>query len=540
MTFLPIVARELIEASRKRGTYWTRVGSAGVGLGIGGVVLFTTRLGAQPGEIGMYLFIPLAVASFIYTLLIGVFRTADCLSEEKREGTLGLLFLTDLKGYDIVVGKLAATSLNAFYGVLALFPVMAIPLLAGGVTISDFWHVVLVSLNNLFFSLAVGMFCSAISRDERKAMVLAFLILLLLTAGLPLAGALISDAMRDWSGYWAWLIFSPGFDCFGAFEELRKSHSHFKFFELSVALIHGLGWLALVLSCIIVPRTWQDKAASVAAVRRRATWHRLAHGAADWRRNARRRLLEINPFLWLAGRDRLKYAAVWAFLGLGVLIWAIGLLTSRHNWLDPGAYFWTAIIAHTVLKCWLATEASRRFSSDRQSGALELLLATPIAVKDILRGQWLALERQFAAPMFLVLMVDFLFLMAQRQEDGMVYVWMAGMVLFVADMIALTWVGMWRGLNSRRANRAATAAIVRVMTLPWILWSLITILLAVSNAMQSGGGGSNWWDGKFLIVMWVAIGLGVNLLFAVPARRRLLADFRTVATTRFETPGKAK
>ena len=151
MTFLPIVARELIEASRRRGTYWLRVGAAAVALGIGGFVMLLTRKGAQPGEIGMYLFVPLAITSFLYTLLIGVFRTADCLSEEKREGTLGLLFLTDLKGYDIVVGKLAATSLNVFYGVLALFPMMAIPLLAGGVAIGDFWRVVMVSLNNLFF-----------------------------------------------------------------------------------------------------------------------------------------------------------------------------------------------------------------------------------------------------------------------------------------------------------------------------------------------------------------------------------------------------
>jgi ABC-type transport system involved in multi-copper enzyme maturation permease subunit len=450
MTFLPIVARELIEASRKRGTYWTRVASAAVGLGIGGTVLFLTRLGAQPGEIGMFLFVPLAVASFIYTLLIGVFRTSDCLSEEKREGTLGLLFLTDLKGYDIVFGKLAATSLNAFYGVLALFPVMAIPLLAGGVAIGDFWYVVMVSLNNLFFSLAVGMFCSSISRDERKAMVLAFLLILFFTAGLPLAGALICDAMRDWQSYWLWLILSPGFDCFGAFEELRKSSSNFKCFPVSVALIHGMGWLALVLSCVIVPRTWQDKAATARAMRRRETWHRWGHGAAEWRRAVRWRLLEINPFLWLAGRDRLKHAAVWSFLGLGVVIWTIGLLTSKHNWLDPGAYVWTTLIAHTVLKCWLATEASRRFSSDRQSGALELLLATPITVKEIIRGQWLALERQFAAPMFIVLVVDFVFLMAQRQDAMTVYVWVAGMVMFAADMVALTWVGMWRGLNSHR------------------------------------------------------------------------------------------
>jgi hypothetical protein len=59
--------------------------------------------------------------------------TADCISSEKREGTLGLLFLTDLKGYSVILGKMLATSLNSFYALTAIFPVLAIPLLLGGI-----------------------------------------------------------------------------------------------------------------------------------------------------------------------------------------------------------------------------------------------------------------------------------------------------------------------------------------------------------------------------------------------------------------------
>ncbi len=539
MTFLPIVARELIEASRRRGTYWLRVGAAAVGLGIGGFVMLLTHKGAQPGEIGMYLFVPLAITSFLYTLLVGVFRTADCLSEEKREGTLGLLFLTDLKGYDIVIGKLAATSLNAFYGVLALFPIMAIPLLAGGVAIGDFWRVVMVSLNNLFFSLAIGMFCSSISRDERRAMVLAFLIVLFFAAGLPLFGAMICQGARAWAAYPAFLVFSPGYSCYGAFEEIRRFGSPFGHWLLSMILIHGMSWLLLVLACFIVPRTWQDKVATPAALRRREKINRLEHGSSAVRRASRRRLLEINPLLWLAGRDRMKILAVWAFLGLGAVLWAIGLMTSRRDWLDPVAYIWTALIAHGVLKVWIATESSRRFSSDRQSGALELLLATPITVKEIIRGQWLALERQFALPMFVVLLADFGFLMSQRHDESSVYLWVAGMVIFVADMLALAWVGMWRGLNSRRANRAALAAIARILILPWVAFGVITISIAVSTSIGRNNA-SDWWGERFLIVFWVALGLGANVGFGLPAFLRLRSQFRAVATTRFEAKGRAK
>src|SRR5256885_5281345 len=65
-----------------------------------------------------YLFRALFGFAFVYCLFIGARLTADCLSEEKREGTLGLLFLTDLKGYDVVFGKLAATSVNSIYALV--------------------------------------------------------------------------------------------------------------------------------------------------------------------------------------------------------------------------------------------------------------------------------------------------------------------------------------------------------------------------------------------------------------------------------------
>jgi len=76
------------------------------------------------------------------TIVSGLFLTADCLSEEKREGTLGFLFLTDLRGYDVVFGKLVATSLRGFYAMLAALPVMGVTLVLGGITGEQFWKTV--------------------------------------------------------------------------------------------------------------------------------------------------------------------------------------------------------------------------------------------------------------------------------------------------------------------------------------------------------------------------------------------------------------
>ncbi|MCX6925574.1 MAG: ABC transporter permease, partial [Verrucomicrobia bacterium] len=101
MTFLPIVARELRVASRRPGTYWVRSG-AGLAIIIIGTWFFLMYSGLASQEIAMGLFMILTGSALLYSVLSGMWFTADCLSEEKREGTLGLLFLTDLKGYDVV------------------------------------------------------------------------------------------------------------------------------------------------------------------------------------------------------------------------------------------------------------------------------------------------------------------------------------------------------------------------------------------------------------------------------------------------------
>src|SRR4051794_2588984 len=98
MTFLPIVARELRVAARRRGTFWTRAIVATLAIA-SGTFLYLANIEAPPQNIGQRIFFGLMVLAMFFCLFAGRQSTADCLSEEKRQGTLGLLFLTDLKGY---------------------------------------------------------------------------------------------------------------------------------------------------------------------------------------------------------------------------------------------------------------------------------------------------------------------------------------------------------------------------------------------------------------------------------------------------------
>ena len=306
MTFLPIVGRELRVASRRSRTYWTRWSTALVGVGAAGWIYLVGH-DSVPREMGVMLFVALSILVNLYALLAGLHTTADCLSQEKREGTLGLLFLTDLKGYDIVLGKLAATSLNAFYAMLAVFPVLGGCLLLGGVAPAEFWRIVLVSVNNLFFSLAVGMFCSALSREDRTASAFTFLIVAV-AAALPVFGAMVAEGQGRRGPDPIFLLPSPAYTCFLAFDATRRLASSGNEFYVSALVVQGMTWGFLLMSCWLVPRVWQDAAPGGGRVRMglRERWRQWGFGSPEGRVALRRKLCDVNPILWLCSRERFK------------------------------------------------------------------------------------------------------------------------------------------------------------------------------------------------------------------------------------------
>jgi ABC-type transport system involved in cytochrome c biogenesis permease component len=250
MTFLPIVERELRAASRRRNSYWTRSYIALAATAVGSWFYgFSVRL--PPQQVAQYTFIGLSVLALAYCLVSGRLFTADCLSGEKREGTLGLLFLTDLKGYDVVFGKLAANSLRGFYGLLATLPVLAIPLLMGGVTQGEFWRMMLVLVNTFFLSAGVGILASAISREAPRAFGANFTLLLLLIAVPPAcAGMIYLSTARQFIPmllyscpvYSLWLCFDANYRLSGV-----------SYFWYSFGVIHALSWGLVLFTSWIVP-----------------------------------------------------------------------------------------------------------------------------------------------------------------------------------------------------------------------------------------------------------------------------------------------
>lgn len=257
MSFLPIVERELRVAARRPATYWTRFFAAVCVLIVWFVLVVSSRQ-ISTAALSQHLFIAFGVLALGFALFAGVALTADCLSEERREGTLGLLFLTDLRGYDVVLGKLIGTSVRSAYGLFAIFPILGLPLLMGGVTGGEFWRIVLVLLATLFLSLSLGMLVSSLNRDARQAVAGTFLGILLLSGLLPalwwlgfvLTGARPSATI---------LLASPPNLFRAAFDFCYRARNGPHEFWQGLQVLLLLALVLLVGAAVCLPRIWREK-----------------------------------------------------------------------------------------------------------------------------------------------------------------------------------------------------------------------------------------------------------------------------------------
>jgi len=464
MTFSPIVERELRVASRRRATFWTRMVFALVAVAIACVTLIVVGVFQPKSGAGGGVFAALTFMGFAFCAAAGVFLTSDCLSEEKREGTLGLLFLTDLKGYDVVLGKLSVRSLTAFYGVFAMFPVLAITLVLGGVTPGEFWRMTIVFVNTLFLSLTAGLFVSSISRLEQRAMVGTFLLLLLVIGVLPAVDALANQTGGAPAGL---ALFSPFTTCRLAFDKpYRLDRAEFWQSVLSTQL---LSWLLLVSATLLLPRLWQE-GRGLSLRRGQPT----AIDDVEFARRAERRApwLDRNPVFWLTSRNRHAAWATWmglALLGL-LLVLILGLAFAGL----AGALDWAVWGLALAVRVAVALQACRFFVEARRAGTLELLLCTPLSVKELLRGQWFTLRRLFLVPVLLVLAAQggssAMQLLTGNPmsllESSMLG---KGALTFVADVVAVGWVGMLIGLTTRKPHLAAGYTLFFMVVLPSLL-----------------------------------------------------------------------
>src|SRR5437588_440711 len=154
------------------------------------------------------------------------------------------------------------------------------------------WIMAIPYLRNTPGVLGMALFVSM------SILVNCYALIIFFAGGLPLIGAIV----RNWTGgpllNPLFIIFSPGYCTFMAFDASFKNAANFNFFYPAVGAIHALTWLLLFVACLIVPRTWQDKALSAPPLERACIWTNLVFGVRPERAAPRSRRVDGTPFCW--------------------------------------------------------------------------------------------------------------------------------------------------------------------------------------------------------------------------------------------------
>jgi ABC-type Na+ efflux pump permease subunit len=523
MLALPIARRELLVLSRAPSSWRNRLVISVLVFAFGSGFAVLYRFAGQMAlNQAMQM---LGGGLSMYCLFVGVALTADSLAREKREGTLGLLFLTNLSSFEIALGKLLAHSLVGFYSLLCVLPLLSMSMIFGGMRFGDVLLYMISALDTLFFSAAVGIFVSAICREQRKASGYGMLIVLFFWWGMPLLRMLLA-----YTAVPGWLMTCLSFvsiNPVGSYPGLPLMAMPSAW---NLAWTHALAWAFIGLAVWLLPRRWQDVPVEKGSLLRRA-WKGISLGKPATRLKLRRALVDQNPFLWLASRDRFQAAGMW------ITSIAMTIFVAWNFRKAPQA---ETLIALAVILSWaqqgfFSGAAASQLLQEYEQGTLEMLLSTPLSVHEVARGQWAAVLRQnrsaFALT-FLLLVIGCVWLISRLglREPIAPAALVIYSGLFLLQLYALGWVGMWAIVTAPEPRKARTRAFLCITGAPVLMFGA---LIGIANFLSWLAGIRLRFPPELLPFVFLAIAFVNSILWLRHAKRQLPEQLRLFAFRRY-------
>jgi hypothetical protein len=378
---------------------------------------------------------------------------------------------------------------------------------------------------------------SALFTEYRQAAGAAFFASGIFGAAVP--GAFIFFIANTLMPGGTWLCWSPCMALYLAFDEHYVSAGRDYWTALAVVLILALAGIAG--ACLLLPRVWRDET----PFNPLAAWlaRKRKKGLAGAPPEPRLALADMDPFLWLGLRNAnakrstrialimMAPLVIWFFTTSTIGFKTIDNVLSKSVW---AMVVWTAIMlgfaSHVLFKFRMAFDACARLNEDRASGALELLLATPVEDTAMISGHRAAAKKKFQEALknlfaFNIFIATLSAICHEQVDIGkseiplFVLIFLGGAVLLVLDSWAIFWVGAWQGFKSRNLNRAVLVTLGQVTGPGWL--ALPLLILAFSSFRSSGSGFT-------VILLWMMFNALVAAVAGSRARAKLAPGLRAL------------
>jgi hypothetical protein len=481
MTSLPVIARELQSQSRQPFTYWVRVLVAGALLVTAFLFFPDAEFGAQLGQ--QYFAMLHRVLFFSIWILVPM-MAADCISRERRENTLSLLFLTALKPKDMVVAKSCAHGLRAITLCVSALPVFTICFLMGGVSWQEVFVSLTINFSSLCWALAAGILASSSTKLWTRALLSAEILSFIFGITFAILDCFIClnfvfpKIAPGSSRYYLSMenLLEGGFFLVTSSQNntwadilQSASKSGQVAWMASVGFLGLLSLLALYLVVCIaarnVRRNWQDKSRSTFEL-----WWDKKFCTPVVRLSIFKRWmkfkLERNPIGWLEVRTWSGRLVIWGWFAtmislLTLAFWDFNLYNRRFHEVNS---FMAWLLAWSI-----ASSAAGSFRRERETGVLELLLVAPLQVREIISGRLRGLWGQFLPAILLLLGVWFYWATAFEHTEETVSIW-----FFAVTLVTLPVAGLYFSLQCKNFIAALLRTLAEGIVLPIVLSSMLS------------------------------------------------------------------
>ena len=458
MKLLTIFVRELRVLCRKRGTYGMRIALAIPVLMTG--MLFS----AVPGN-----FILTAQATVCQILFAfgAAFATSDAINSERKEGTLGLLLLTPLRSYQVLLGKLLTRISQFLLCLWAVVPILALPLLAGGVDPDDVAKLIVGILADCLLGMTIGLCASVISKSFVASACLSFASLLGLYIVPPVVAGIVYGLGYNMNFYW-WGPIVATFFAWGI-------PIGFGSLSFNLAIIVGLSLCFVLISNLLFSLAWnleKNGGRSIAYKKdssRKAAAVRSTIGDME------------NPPQIL--HSRYHRGGIFYRIGTGMLLLLClllfisvfhELLSGKRSDIHVGGllmfFYLAGLLLVSIAYLRASLDAPALIYEDRKTGMLELLLIAPLSRMATLRGlghpagTQLVWNRSLilAWHLFAILMWGLATLKLEGVSEES-FLWalvpvlahMGCVLTLPIELLSISKLGLWLGLKTERPLKAS-------------------------------------------------------------------------------------
>ncbi len=381
----PVMRKESFGISRRWQTYFARSAYVGILAFIVWCIWLSYQWRGRMdysaySQLGAAIFLTFSVLQFIVMSLAAIGTASDMITREVREKTLGILALTPLGAWRIVLGKWKFAVAHHGVILLAGVPVLSLGLFLQGASIAQFAGILALTLAMTMMCAAFGMLCSSLTRTSSN-----------------------SSRMLAVVGMAAWALFLPLLN-------VMLPYSMQFSVRIAAGYVHPAFALAPMLGAWGPPPDWAWVPPSLtsialafaflmlAALRVRAI-ARLDPGASMERRliDSMDRVFDrtplamrastdaagvwdFNPYLWKEMRSRVVGRIRWfvGFAAFLLLVLVVILTFVGRNVRDEGIIGTIYSILASLVMLLSVGAGAGGFTREKEEKSWEILLTTPI------------------------------------------------------------------------------------------------------------------------------------------------------------------